>query len=178
MAAPCCLIVLYRERFVPARDLPTGAGPPHDWSMTTIIQRFSTALSARSALAPFLLRVGLGAVFLAHAYAKLCVFTLPGTAKFFAAHGFPGWSAYPVFALELLGGASLLLGIHTQLVAALLIPVMLGALIPHYANGWMFTNSGGGWEYVAFLLVALAAQALLGGGAWSRSSAPSARSGS
>jgi putative oxidoreductase len=141
----------------------------------TIIQRFSAALSARATLAPFLLRVGLGAVFLAHAYAKLCLFTLPGTAKFFVAHGFPGWSAYPVFALELLGGLLLLLGIHTQLVAALLIPVMLGALVPHSANGWMFSNSGGGWEYVAFLIVALAAQALLGGGAFSLSSTRSTR---
>ena len=47
--------------------------------------------------------------------------------------------------------------------------VMLGALVPHQANGWMFTNSGGGWEYVAFLIVALAAQAVLGGGAYSMS---------
>ena len=30
----------------------------------------------------------------------------------------------------------------------------------------MFTNAGGGWEYVAFLLVALGAQALLGSGAY------------
>jgi putative oxidoreductase len=127
--------------------------------------RLESWLSRNPQLAPFLLRVALGAVFLAHALAKLFSFTLPGTARFFEAHGIPGWTAYPVFALELLGGAALLLGSHTRLVATLLLPVMLGALIPHYGNGWMFTNSGGGWEYVAFLLVALAVQALLGDGA-------------
>jgi putative oxidoreductase len=51
-------------------------------------------------------------------------------------------------------------------VAALLIPVMLGALGPHWNNGWMFTNQGGGWEYVAFLIAALFSQLLLGPGAW------------
>jgi putative oxidoreductase len=35
----------------------------------------------------------------------------------------------------------------------------------HWANGWSFTAAGGGWEYVAFLIVALVAQALLGDGA-------------
>ena len=135
----------------------------------TTLQRLEAGLSANATLAPFLLRVGLGAVFVAHAYAKLFVLTLPGTVRFFQAHGFPGWTAYLVFTLELVGGVALLLGVHTQLVAAVLIPVMLGALVPHYANGWMFTNNGGGWEYVAFLIVALVAQTLLGDGAFALS---------
>jgi putative oxidoreductase len=140
----------------------------------TTLQRISAALSAQSALAPLLLRVGLGAVFLAHAYAKWFLFTVPGTVKFFTAHGFPGWTAYLVLGLELFGGLALLLGIHTQLVAALLIPVMCGALVAHSANGWMFSNTGGGWEYVAFLIVALATQALLGGGAYALTATPNA----
>ncbi|KYF75272.1 hypothetical protein BE17_33925 [Sorangium cellulosum] len=116
-------------------------------------------------LAALLLRLGLGAVFLAHALAKLLVFTLPGTAAFFAASGFPGWTAYPVFLAELLGGAALLAGLRTRLVALALLPVMAGALIVHLPNGWMFSGQGGGWEYVAFLMIALGAQALLGDGA-------------
>lgn len=122
-------------------------------------------LARRSDLAPSALRVALGAVFLAHAYAKAFVFTFAGTAAFFAANGFPGWTAYPVFAAELLGGIALIAGYRTRVVALGLIPIMLGALVPHIAHGWMFTNAGGGWEYVAFLLVALLAQALLGSGA-------------
>ncbi len=125
------------------------------------------ALAQRALLAPAILRTALGSVFLGHAYAKAAVLTLPGTVQFFEGHGFPGWTAYPVFGIELIGGLLLLLGVQVRLVAALLVPVMLGALVPHLSNGWMFTNAGGGWEYVAFLLAALSAQLLLGPGAWS-----------
>jgi putative oxidoreductase len=120
-------------------------------------------------LAPYgvtALRVALGGVMLAHGLAKLLVFTLPGAAAFFAAHGFPGWTAYPVTLLEIVGGALLVVGVYARLIAAALIPVMLGALLVHLPNGWMFSAPGGGWEYVAFLVVALTAQALLGDGAF------------
>lgn len=134
-----------------------------------MLQRIDASLAslADRGAAPLLLRLGLGAVFLAHAYAKAALFTFPGTAAFFEANGLPGWTAYPVFAIELLAGAAFLLGYRTRLFALALIPVMLGALTPHIANGWMFTNPGGGWEYVAFLLVVLAAKALTGDGALS-----------
>lgn len=112
------------------------------------------------------LRLALAAIMIAHALLKLLVFTLPGTAGFFAAHGFPGWTAYPVFALELIGGVLLALGVGVRMVAAGLIPVMIGALMVHWPNGWMFTAPNGGWEYVAFIIAALGAQVLLGSGAW------------
>ena len=54
-----------------------------------------------------------------------------------------------------------------QTVAALLVPVLAGAFLVHWPNGWSFTAPGGGWEYVAFLLIALVAQILLGDGALS-----------
>jgi putative oxidoreductase len=129
--------------------------------------RLDDTLAQRSDLAPTVLRGALGAVFLAHAYAKAFVFTFAGTAGFFAAHGFPGWTAYPVFLAEAAGGVALLLGFRARAVALALLPIMLGALVPHAGNGWMFTNAGGGWEYVAFLLAALVSQALLGSGAYS-----------
>ena len=118
----------------------------------------------------FALRLALASVMIAHALLKLLVFTLPGTAGFFAAHGFPGWTAYPVFALELGGGLLLALGIAVRPVAAVLIPVMLGALLVHLPNGWMFTAPNGGWEYVAFIIAALVAQLFLGSGALALSS--------
>lgn len=111
------------------------------------------------------LRLGLGVVFLAHALLKLLVFTLPGTAQFFDAHGLPGWSAYPVFVIELIGGAMLLAGLHSRIAALALVPVMIGAAAVHAPNGWMFTAPNGGWEYAAFLVVVLIAHALLGPGA-------------
>jgi putative oxidoreductase len=117
-----------------------------------------------SLLAATLLRLALGAVFIAHALLKLLVFTLPGTVNFFEAHGFPGWTAYPVFAAELIGGTLLVIGFLTRSVSLVLIPIMIGAFLTHLPNGWNFTAPGGGWEYVAFLIVALMVQAMLGSG--------------
>lgn len=139
------------------------------------LSRIDSALANRADLGPLALRAGLGAVFLAHGWAKISVFTLPGTVKFFQAVGLPGWAAYPVTALELVAGAALLLGFHTRLAAAALVPVMLGALLPHLGNGWMFSGTGGGWEYPALLVVALVAQVFLGSGAFAVSRAARGR---
>lgn len=119
------------------------------------------------AFGPTVLRIGTGTVMVAHALQKWFVFTLPGTAAFFESVGYPGWSAYPVFLAELVGGALLIAGVGSRWVSLALIPVMIGALLVHAPNGWMFASQGGGWEYPAFLIVALAAQVLLGDGALS-----------
>ena len=117
--------------------------------------------------AALLLRVALGVMFLAHGlYLKGFVFTLPGTAQFFASIGLPGPLAYVIFAAETLGGIALILGIGTRWVSLALIPVLLGATWAHAGNGWLFTAEGGGWEYPIFLAVATGVQALLGDGAY------------
>jgi len=120
--------------------------------------------------AALILRIALGAMFIAHALLKVFVVTLPGTVQFFESLGLPGALAYATVAAELVGGAMLILGIATRWVAALLIPVLLGATWAHVPNGWLFTAPKGGWEYPAFLSVAAFAQALLGDGAYSLSS--------
>ena len=114
-----------------------------------------------------LLRVALGLMWIAHAMLKLLVFTLPGTAQFFASVGFPAWLAYPVFAAELAGGVALLLGIYPRQAALLLVPVMAAAAWVHVPNGWVHTSPGGGWEYPVFLVAASVALWLIGDGAWS-----------
>lgn len=123
-------------------------------------------LSRTSSYGPLLLRVALGIVFLAHAYAKAAIFTFPGTEQYFAAQGFPAWTVYPVFAAELLGGLALVAGFRVRWVAALLVPTMLGALKTHLPNGWSFMAPGGGWEYPALIIAALAAQWTVGAGAF------------
>lgn len=115
----------------------------------------------------FLLRVSLGAMYLAHSMVlKLVMFSLPGTAQFFASLGLPGWTAYAVFAAEAIGGVALLLGVWSRVVAVALIPVLLGALWVHSGNGWVFSGANGGWEYPLFLIVVSAVVALLGDGAY------------
>ena len=113
-----------------------------------------------------LLRVALGSMWIAHALLKLLVFTLPGTAQYFASIGLPGALAYPVFAAELIAGVALLLGVYARQVALALLPIMLAAAWVHLPNGWVHTSPNGGWEYPVFLAVASLVLWLVGDGAW------------
>jgi len=116
--------------------------------------------------AALILRLSLGTMFLAHVGLKIFVFTIPGFVGFFASMGLPAILAYGVIALELLGGVALILGIYASWVAVPLALEMLGTVIlVHGANGWLFTNKGGGWEYPAFWAICLAVLYLLGDGA-------------
>jgi putative oxidoreductase len=119
------------------------------------------AVLSSAHLGSTLLRIALGIMWIAHALLKLFVFTLPGTAQYFASIGFPGFLAYPVFAAELLGGIALLVGFRTQWVAWGLVPIMAVAAWVHAPNGWVHTSPGGGWEYPVFLIVASIALGLL-----------------
>ena len=122
--------------------------------------------------AAFVLRLALAVMFLAHGFTKVFVFTLPGTAQFFASVGFPGWMAYPVAGAEVFGGLFLLVGLYPRLVAAALLPVLIGASTVHLANGWSFANANGGWEYPVFLIAAALVQVLLGDGAFALKHSP------
>ena len=122
-----------------------------------------TRLAPYGALA---LRVALGFMFVAHAWLKLAVFTMPGFAGFLGSVGLPTILAWPIVLAELFGGIALIVGFHARLVAAALLPVLLGALAIHAPNGWLFTAPNGGWEYPAFLALASLAQLLIGDGAY------------
>ena len=114
-----------------------------------------------------LLRVSLGALFLAHVALKIFVFTIPGFVAYFATLGLPAVAAYGVIALELIGGLALVLGLYAPWVAIPLALEMLGTIVMvHGHNGWLFTNAGGGWEYPAFWAISLVVLALLGDGAF------------
>jgi len=114
----------------------------------------------------FILRVAMGLLFLAHGGIKVFVFGFAGTAQYFASFGLPAWLAYAIIALEIFGGLALVLGIYARAVALVFAAELLCAVgIVHAANGFLFVNKGGGWEYPAFWAVALIAFALLGDGA-------------
>lgn len=94
-------------------------------------------------LAPLLLRLTLGVVFIAHGLPK---FTgTEGVAQFFGTIGIPAPFAMVLLvgAIEVIGGALLLIGYGTRIAAALLALVMLGAIITvklsmGFVNGWEF----------------------------------------
>ncbi len=114
----------------------------------------------------FILRAVSGTFFLAHAGLKLFVFTPTGTAQFFESIGLPGPLAYLTIVAEVLGGLALLLGVFARQAAVALAFVLLGTIVTvHAANGFFFDAPKGGWEYPAFWIAALVAQALIGEGA-------------
>ncbi|SHI42160.1 putative oxidoreductase [Aureimonas altamirensis DSM 21988] len=123
--------------------------------------------------AALILRLVLGLLFLAHAWLKIFVFTPAGTAQFFASLGLPGFLAYVVILVEVLGGVALILGFKARVAAIALIPILLGAIVTvHGPAGFFFTNEGGGWEYLGLWIAGLVAQSLLGDGPYAvRSSA-------
>jgi putative oxidoreductase len=117
--------------------------------------------------AAFILRLGLGTLFLAHGLLKLLVFKPAGVYGYFKSLGLPGMLAYVTMTAELVGGAALLVGFMPRYVALALIPLILGTIVTvHGKNGWMFSNKDGGWEFPAFWALALFVQFLLGDGAW------------
>ena len=122
--------------------------------MSALIEKGNGAAAA-------LLRISLGVMFVAHSVVlKLFVYGLAGTAGYFESIGLPGSLAYVVFAAEAVGGVLLLANVATGWVSLGLIPILAGALWAHAGNGWVFSNTNGGWEYPLFLIVVSAAVAL------------------
>jgi len=95
-----------------------------------------------------LLRVTLGLVLIAHSlYLKLVIYSLQGTAQFFASIGLPELLAYFVFLIEAVAGIALVVGYKSRWFAISVVPVLIGATWVHWSNGWLFTAENGGWEY-------------------------------
>ena len=106
------------------------------------------------ASAATLLRISLGVMYLTHSIVlKVFTFGFAGTAGYFASLGLPAATAYLVIAAEATGGVLLLANLATGWVSLALLPVLAGALWVHSGNGWVFSATGGGWEYPLFLII-------------------------
>lgn len=114
-------------------------------------------------LAPFLLRVVVGIIFIMHGYQKLTG-GVEGVTAFLGGLGFPLPALFAVLliAAELGGGILLVLGVFTHWVAKILAVVALVALVTvHLQNGFFLP---GGYEFILLILVAAVSLVLTGPG--------------
>ncbi|GAB3702908.1 DoxX family protein [Corynebacterium nasicanis] len=112
-----------------------------------------------------LLRIVLGTVFVAHGWDKLMFTGLTETTGQFSAWGVPQpkLSAWLVMGTELLGGALLVVGLLTTLIAGLLALLMVAAIWFVHVDGGFFTATGG-IEYPVVLVAALLMVVVFGSG--------------
>ncbi|WP_322903171.1 DoxX family protein [Paenibacillus campi] len=103
-----------------------------------------------------IMRVVLGILFLAHGISKFQM-GLAGVSDWFQSVGIPGFLAYVVSPIELVGGILLIIGLFTRYVSVLLIIVLLGAIFTvKLSAGLMGNGQMAGYELdLAFILVAL-----------------------
>jgi putative oxidoreductase len=119
-------------------------------------------------LALLVARVALGVILLAHGWQKLDTYTMAGTAASFGDMGIPlpTLAAYAVTAVELVGGAALIVGVLTPVAGVLNMFSLLGALVLVHAQNGVFVENGG-YELVLALAVGLLIVALQGAGRYS-----------
>lgn len=112
-----------------------------------------------------LLRLVVGAIFIAHGYRHWFELGMNKTAQQFAQAGVPQpqLSAYAAGTVELIGGTFLVIGLLTTIAASLLLVISLAAAyFVHLGNGF-FVESGG-VEFTLVLAAALFALVVFGTG--------------
>ena len=126
-------------------------------------------------LALLVLRVIVGAVFIAHGSQKLFTYGFAGVTGAFGQMGvpFPGVIGPFVALLEFFGGMALVIGLLTRLAAIGLACDMLGAILLVHFKGGFFLPTG--YEFALTLLGSNIALALAGAGQLSVDAAISSR---
>ena len=113
----------------------------------------------------FVLRVAIGIDWIVHAFLKTWRGMYTHEALL-AKNGITPLLAWPTFSLEVIGGCAILLGWYTRQWAAFLMIFLAVVVWIKWPVGWLYSNTGGGWEYPLFWLVAQSTLVLSGGGAF------------
>jgi putative oxidoreductase len=124
--------------------------------------------SPRRDLGLLIIRIALGVVMIAHGWQKYAQNSIDGTRQGFTQMGvpFPELAAPGVTALEIFGGAAIILGLLTPLVGLAYAATMIGAaVLVHAPNG--FYAASGGYEFVGLLAVLSLGLAVAGAGRFS-----------
>lgn len=99
-----------------------------------------------------ILRVVLGITFFVHGFVKFQG-GIENTVGWFASIGLPGFLAYGVALIEMVGGLALVLGLFSRAISALLALVMVGAIIKvKLAAGFLGNSQMAGYELDLVLL--------------------------
>lgn len=99
-----------------------------------------------------ILRVFLGVTFFVHGLAKFQG-GIANTVEFFETLGLPGFSAYVVALIELIGGIALILGIGTRIVSILFVLILAVATLKvKLAAGFLGNGQMAGYELDLALL--------------------------
>ncbi|NQX10827.1 DoxX family protein [Microbacteriaceae bacterium VKM Ac-2855] len=141
--------------------------------MTATLDRPDTSSATSHRAAPGLgssagllvLRIALGAVFIAHGAQKIFVDGLAATTEGFAGMGIPFAAVLaPVAAFtELLAGAAIIVGLLTRIAAAgLAVTALVALFVVHAPNG--FFAADGGIEFLLLLAAGACALVLTGAG--------------
>lgn len=101
----------------------------------------------------FLLRVMLGISFFLHGLSKFKG-GLENTSGWFQSIGIPGFMAYVVGMIELVGGIALITGLGTRIISALLVFIMAGAIVyVKLPAGFMGNGEASGYELDLVLMI-------------------------
>jgi putative oxidoreductase len=128
---------------------------------------FGTPSTAARETGLTILRIAVGAIFMAHGAQKFFMLGIPAVAEGFAQGGIPMASFMAPFiaSVELIGGTALVLGLLTRIAALGTAFTMLGAMFLVHLKGGFFLPSG--IEYTVALLSASVALILIGPGSFS-----------
>jgi putative oxidoreductase len=119
----------------------------------------------------FVLRVAIGVDWIVHAFLKTWRGMYTHEALL-AKNGITPLLAWPTFGLEVVGGVCILIGWYSRQWAAVLLVFLAVVVWIKWPVGWLYSNTGGGWEYPLFWLFAQLAFVLSGDGAFALRRAP------
>lgn len=109
-------------------------------------------MNFKNEIGAFILRVTLGALFLIHGVVKFQG-GIENTVGWFSSIGLPGFMAYGVALLEIIGGVALILGLATRYVSALYALLMIGAILKvKLSLGLLGNGQMAGYEFDLALL--------------------------
>lgn len=110
-------------------------------------------MSGKNEIVKTILRVFLGATFLIHGLAKFQG-GIENTVGFFESLGLPGFTAYLVALIELIGGIAIVIGIGTRVISILFAVILAVAIVKvKLAAGFLGNGQMAGYELDLALMV-------------------------